>query len=197
MLIEHKHLNESFEYDGSQINPSWAFKSFGIKNSSIITWFGPMKIRDNNLKDFEDIGLEIKSDNMIHFIVEFFDCQPANIKIAYLRQRLLVMIFIEELYKLGINSARSGDDIYINGAKLSVSIASASISSMKIHFGLNIEDEGTPNDVETIGLFDIADNENKNIFNKNNILNLVNNVTCNYIGELSSIEADISKTDCL
>ncbi|MDL2246020.1 DUF366 family protein [Methanobrevibacter sp. OttesenSCG-928-K11] len=197
MLIEHKHLNQSLKYDGSQINPSWAFKSFGIKNSSIITWFGPMDIKSDNLKDFEDVGLEIKSNNMIHFIVEFFDCQPANIKIAYLRQRLLVMIFREELFKLGIISTRKGDDIYINGSKLSVSIASVSISSMKIHFGLNIEDKGTPNDVKTIGLYDIIDNENKRIFNKNNILDLVNNVTLNYIEELTSIDEDISKTDCL
>ncbi|MDL2271348.1 DUF366 family protein, partial [Methanobrevibacter sp. OttesenSCG-928-I08] len=170
---------------------------FGIKNSSIITWFGPMDIKSDNLKDFEDVGLEIKSNNMIHFIVEFFDCQPANIKIAYLRQRLLVMIFREELFKLGIISTRKGDDIYINGSKLSVSIASVSISSMKIHFGLNIEDKGTPNDVKTIGLYDIIDNENKRIFNKNNILDLVNNVTLNYIEELTSIDEDISKTDCL
>ena len=108
-----------------------------------------------NLKDFADVGLEIKSNYMINFICEFFDCQPANMRIAYLRQRLLVMIFREVLFEKGIVSKREGDDIFVENRKLSISIASASLSSMKIHFALNLEDNGTPDDVETIGLFDI------------------------------------------
>ena len=41
MSIEHKHIDEVFEYDGSQINPSWAFNQFGIYGSSIITMVHP------------------------------------------------------------------------------------------------------------------------------------------------------------
>lgn len=92
MTIIHKHIDDIFEYDGSQINPSWAFNEFEIYGSSIITWVGPVNITPDNLKDFADVGLEIKSNYMINFICEFFDCQPANMRIAYLRQRLLVMI---------------------------------------------------------------------------------------------------------
>ena len=197
MTIIHKHIDDIFEYDGSQINPSWAFNEFGIYGSSIITWVGPVNITPDNLKDFADVGLEIKSNYMINFICEFFDCQPANMRIAYLRQRLLVMIFREVLFEKGIISKRSGDDIFVENRKLSISIASASLSSMKIHFALNLEDKGTPGDVETIGLFDIKNNDSNQVFTKDNLLDLVNDVVSRYIDELETIEKDISKTNLL
>ena len=197
MTITHKHIDEIFEYDGSQINPSWAFQEFGIYGSSIITWIGPVNITPDNLKDFADVGLEIKSKNMINFICEFFDQQPTNMRVAYLRQRLLVMIFREILTEYGIESKREGDDIFVNGAKLSISIASVSLSSAKIHFALNLEDKGTPGDVDTIGLFDIKDSDNNQIFNNDNLLDLINNTVRRFIDELETIENDISKTKVL
>ena len=112
MTITHKHVDKIFEYDGSQINPSWAFQEFGIYGSSIITWIGPVNITPDNLKDFADVGLEIKSSNMVNFICEFFDQQPTNMRIAYLRQRLLVMIFKEILTEFGVKTTREGDDIF-------------------------------------------------------------------------------------
>ncbi len=197
MTITHKHIDEIFEYDGSQINPSWAFQEFGIYGSSIITWIGPVNITLDNLKDFADVGLEIKSKNMINFICEFFDQQPTNMRVAYLRQRLLVMIFREILTEYGIESKREGDDIFVNGGKLSISIASVSLSSAKIHFALNLEDKGTPGDVDTIGLFDIKDSDDNQIFNNDNLLDLINNTVRRFIDELETIENDISKTKVL
>ncbi|KZX17643.1 hypothetical protein MBCUT_01210 [Methanobrevibacter cuticularis] len=201
MLITHKHLSKNFEYDGSQIEASWAFKSFKIKGSAIITWIGSMNIKPDNLKDFEDIGLEIKSDNMVHFMLEHFDEQPANLRIGYLRQRLLVMILKEELANKGIFSSREGDDIYIDSKKLTVSIATVSSSSMKIHLGINITSDGTPDDVDTIGLFElnnkIANSNSKEYFNYSNLLIFINDIVNNYINELNSIELDISKTNLL
>ena len=193
MTITHKHIDEIFEYDGSQINPSWAFQEFGIYGSSVITWIGPVNITPDNLKDFADVGLEIKSNNMVNFICEFFDQQPPNMRIAYLRQRLLVMIFREILTEYGVKSEREGDDIFVNGGKLSISIASVSLSSAKIHFALNLEDKGTPGDVETIGLFDIRVND-KQIFTNDNLLELINKTVERFIDELETIEKDISKT---
>ena len=194
MDITHKHVENIFEYDGSQINPSWAFNEFGIYGSSIITWIGPVNITQDNLKDFADVGLEIKSNYMVNFICEFFDQQPTNMRIAYLRQRLLVMIFREILTEKGVMTTREGDDIYVDGRKLSISIASISLSSSKIHFALNLEDKGTPSDVETIGLYDIA---NGDIFNENNIKDLIFDVVNRFIDELNTIENDISKTKVL
>ena len=196
MIIAHKHVDEIFEYDGSQINPSWAFQEFGIYGSSIITWIGPVNITPDNLKDFADVGLEIKSNYMVNFICEFFDQQPPNMRIAYLRQRLLVMIFREILTEYGIQSKREGDDIFVDGGKLSISIASISLSSAKIHFALNLEDKGTPSDVETIGLFDIKVNDEQ-IFTNDNLLELINKTVKRFINELETIENDISKTKVL
>lgn len=194
MNITHKHIEEIFEYDGSQINPSWAFQEFGIYGSSIITWIGPVNITPDNLKDFADVGLEIKSNYMVNFICEFFDQQPTNMRIAYLRQRLLVMIFREILTEKGVKTTREGDDIFVDGRKLSISIASVSLSSAKIHFALNLEDRGTPDDVETIGLYDINDG---NVFNEENLKDLIFEVVNRYIDELETIEKDISKTKVL
>ncbi|WP_407424242.1 DUF366 family protein [Methanobrevibacter sp.] len=194
MNITHKHIEEIFEYDGSQINPSWAFQEFGIYGSSIITWIGPVNITPDNLKDFADVGLEIKSNYMVNFICEFFDQQPTNMRIAYLRQRLLVMIFREILTEKGVKTTREGDDIFVDGRKLSISIASVSLSSAKIHFALNLEDKGTPDDVETIGLYDIDDGK---VFNEENLKDLIFEVVNRYIDELETIEKDISKTKVL
>ena len=194
MKITHKHVEDIFEYDGSQINPSWAFQEFGIYGSSIVTWIGPVNITPDNLKDFADVGLEIKSNYMVNFICEFFDQQPTNMRIAYLRQRLLVMIFREILTEKGVKTTREGDDIFVDGRKLSISIASVSLSSAKIHFALNLEDNGTPSDVETIGLYDIDDG---NVFNSNNLKDLIFEVVNRYIDELETIEKDISKTKVL
>ena len=197
MSIIHKHVDEIFEYDGSQINPSWAFQEFGIYGSSIVTWIGPVNITPDNLKDFADVGLEIKSNYMVNFIYEFFDQQPPNMRIAYLRQRLLVMIFREILTEYGIETKREGDDIFVDGGKLSISIASVSLSSAKIHFALNLEDKGTPDDVETIGLFDIKDENGVQIFSDDNLLDLINKTASRFIEELETIENDISKTKVL
>ena len=197
MTITHKHVDEIFEYDGSQINPSWAFQEFGIYGSSIVTWIGPVNITPDNLKDFADVGLEIKSNYMVNFICEFFDQQPTNMRVAYLRQRLLVMIFREILTEFGVESKREGDDIFVNNGKLSISIASVSLSSAKIHFALNLEDKGTPSDVETIGLFDIRDKDDNQIFNDENIRGLIDMTVNRFIDEIETIEDDISKTKVL
>lgn len=196
MTITHKHVDEIFEYDGSQINPSWAFQEFGIYGSSIVTWIGPVNITPDNLKDFADVGLEIKSNYMVNFICEFFDQQPTNMRVAYLRQRLLVMIFREILTEKGIATRREGDDIFVDGRKLSISIASVSLSSAKIHFALNLEDKGTPDDVDTIGLYDIKV-DGQQVFNEDNLLELINDTVSRFINELETIENDISKTKVL
>ena len=196
MTITHKHITEIFEYDGSQIDPSWAFQEFGIYGSSIVTWIGPVNITPDNLKDFADVGLEIKSNYMVNFICEFFDQQPPNMRIAYLRQRLLVMIFREILTEYGVQTRREGDDIFVDGRKLSISIASISLSSAKIHFALNLEDKGTPDDVDTIGLYDIMVNDEQ-VFTEDDLFNLINETVSRFIDELETIENDISKTKVL
>lgn len=175
------------EYDGSQINPSWAFQEFGCKDSSIVSWVGSMNILGDNLIDFEDVGLDIKGNRMLHFIVEHFDEQPGNLKLAYHRQRMLVMITRDKLLDYNIKTTQDGDDIFIDDGKLSVSIATASISSMKIHFALNITRNGTPSDVNTSSL------EDQNM-SMDDIHKLQDEVANTYIEMLDTIMKDITKT---
>ena len=174
------------EYDGSQIMPSWAFQEFQIKDSTIVSWIGPMNIRGDNLVDYEDVGVSIKGDKMLNFIVEHFDEQPSSLKLAYYRQRLLVMITRDKLLNYGIKTSQDGDDIFIEEGKLSVSIATASISSMKIHFALNITTNGTPDDVKTASLEDNMQYDR--------ITQLKDEIATEYIKMVDDIEKDITKT---
>lgn len=148
-----------------------------------------MNIRPDELIDYEDVGLEIKSDEMLHFIIEHFDVQPADMRLCYHRQRILVMIVQDLLKGMDIKTQRRGDDLYCNGGKLSVSIASCSISSMKIHFALNITSQGTPTDVETRGLMECSSD-----LNKESISKLADKISEAYVNEIMDMEEDISKT---
>jgi uncharacterized protein len=196
-LMKHLRLKDGVCYDGSQIEPMWAFRLFNIKESSIVSWIGPMDIGKDHLVDFEDIGLEIKGDKMLHFIIEHFDVQPANINLCYHRQRIFVMIMKDILHNIGIETNRNGDDLYfckdsLNGniqGKLSVSIATCSVSSMKIHFALNLLEKGTPKDVETAGIL-----ESYGKIKMVDVHNLINDVCSIYINEILSIKEDITKT---
>jgi hypothetical protein len=99
------------------------------------------------------------------------------------------MIVKDALGELGIKTSRNGDDIYFQDKKLSVSIATCSNSSMKIHFGMNVVNQGTPKDIDTIGLL-----ECKNDLNDEKISALIDNICETYINEIKSIEEDITKT---
>jgi hypothetical protein len=156
-----------------------------------------MEIDQDHLVDFEDIGIEIKGDKMLHFIIEHFDVQPADINLCYHRQRIFVMIIKDILHNLGIKTTRKGDDLYFekpssNGdtkGKLSVSIATCSVSSMKIHFALNLIDKGTPENVETAGILESYVNIENAV-----VPNFADEVCSTYINEIKSINIDITKT---
>ncbi|MBO7719804.1 MAG: DUF366 family protein, partial [Methanosphaera sp.] len=152
----------------------------------IVSWIGPMDIQSDNLIDYEDVGLDIKGNKMLHFIVEHFDEQPGNLRLIYHRQRILVMITRDILRQYSVDTTQDGDDIFIDNGKLSVSIASASISSMKIHFALNITTQGTPDDVETSSLEDNMD--------ISHISQLQDKIANQYIHFIDDIERDITKT---
>nr|WP_245923841.1 DUF366 family protein [Methanothermobacter tenebrarum] len=186
MLMIHEHLKDRILYDGTQIRPNWALNELNIKGPSIITWIGPMNIKD--IIDYEDKNLEIKAEKMAHFIVEHFDEQPANLRLCYHRQRILVMILQEELWEHDIPTKREGDDLYIGTGKLTVSVATAAVSSMKIHLGMNITSKGTPEDVETVGILDYKS------LGEDDIIKIVSNVAKKYIQEIRLIEEDITKT---
>jgi uncharacterized protein len=151
MIIEV--IEEPLFYDGSQIDPLWAYKELGVLGDSIVVFRGAMNVSLSKMKDFEDIRgeMEIKGDDVIHLVVEKFDT-PGNILTSYLLQRLLIVSAQSVLELYGVETARSGDDLYVIDDKLTVSIATASIASEKIHLGINVTTSGTPKDVSVTSL---------------------------------------------
>ena len=84
---------------------------------------------------------------MLHMIIMHPDC---GLRSAVLRQRLLVCILCESLVGRGVALERQGDDVYVGGRKLTVSIAAPSGDACLIHLGVNVDPAGAP--VEAIGL---------------------------------------------
>jgi len=142
-------------YDGSQINPLWSYEYLDVRGDSIIVFRGAMDVR--YVKDIEDEKnrKQIKGDDLIHLIVERFD-PPASIRQAYYLQRMLVICVQDVLRDLGVITKRSGDDLFVDGKKLTVSIATAGISSEKIHCGINLTSQGTPVEANAIGLYELG-----------------------------------------
>ncbi len=183
-----KILHNTIKYDGSQIAPLWAY-SMGIKGDSIVAFHGPMDVTPDNMKDLEDrkAGKTIKGDDLLHIIVERFD-SPASMRLAYYMQRLLIVCIRDALENHGIKTTRTGDDLFINDGKLTVSIATAGVSSEKIHCGINITTRGTPREVKTAAL------ENLGIKGWET---LAQEIAETFVHEIEDIEGDIVKTKSL
>jgi hypothetical protein len=183
-----KILPNPMKYDGSQIAPLWAY-SMGIKGDSIMIFHGPMDVAVENMKDFEDLKAKktIQGDDLIHIIVERF-CSPASMRHAYYMQRLLIVCIRDVIEKHGIRTTRNGDDLFIEGGKLTVGIASAGVSSEKIHCGINITTRGTPIEVKTAALDDFGIKDWKPIAQE---------IAETFMHEIEDIEGDIVKTKSL
>ncbi len=151
-------IPERIEYDGSQLASHFAFKTAALVGDSIVAFVGSCDVRPECVVDVGDqaAGARIAGRQMLHFIVEHFD---ADLHRAILRQRLLVAILQQELNRRlrekGSDRfvSRDGDDLFVGGKKLTVSVATASQVSSLIHLGVNIDAMGAP--VEAIGLSEL------------------------------------------
>jgi len=181
-------------YDGSQIKPLWALNKFGVSGSSLVIFRGSMKIPQDEMIDMQDIIREkdlaeilISGDDCIHFIIEMFDDQPANLKVAYHRLHLLAFIVqkvVEEEYEIEL--VKKGTDLYHKEKKMNVAIATSSNSSSKIHFGINIVSTGVPAYVKAIGLQDIN--------GKIDLEKLAERIGQEFIKEINAIDNDVMKS---
>ncbi len=131
-------LPEKFDYDGSQISSLWAYNSFGVQEDSVVVFRGACDVKIEHMIDLEDrrANESIWSEDMVSFIIEHFD--STDLKLIYARQRLFTALVREHLADLGVKTTRGGDDLFLKGKKLTVSIASTSSVSQKIHFGINV-----------------------------------------------------------
>lgn len=142
-------INDYIKYEGYQLAPHWIYKNFKIQGDAIVAFVGECEVKLTEMVDIEDVinNEPIYSKSMLSFISEQFNVELVE---GVFRQRLLMCIIKEALEKRGIFVVREGDDLFVQGKKLSVSIATKSITSTLIHTGLNILSEGTP--IPTVGL---------------------------------------------
>jgi hypothetical protein len=175
-------LPEKFDYDGSQISSLWAYNSFGVQEDSIIVFRGACDVKIEHMIDLEDrrANESIWSEDMVSFIIEHFD--STDLKLIYARQRLFTALVREYLAGLGIQTSREGDDLFLKGKKLTVSIASTSAVSQKIHFGMNVSHEVYGNLKEA----GIEDDES--------IMRIMQEIGESYVKEFEDIEKDLRKS---
>ena len=171
-----KLIDKEIKYEGFQLFPHWIYKNFKIQGDAIVAFTGECDVKLDEMVDIEDVinNEPIYSKNMLSFITEQFN---VNLVEGVFRQRLLICIIKEALEKRGIKVERSGDDLFVNGKKLTVSIATKSLTSILIHTGVNIDSEGAP--VKASGL--------QNDLGITNIKELAQEIMEHYANELEDI----------
>ena len=139
------YIDENIKYEGWQLAPHWIYKNFKIQGDATVAFRGECEVKLTEMVDIEDVINDepIYSKDMLSFISEQFNIGLGE---GVFRQRLLICIIKETLEKHGFNILRDGDDLFYNGKKLTVSIATKSINSVLIHTGININPTGAPVD---------------------------------------------------
>jgi len=146
------YIKERINYTGKELHSHFAYRRFDIMGDSLVAFSGGCEVKTGDLVDLADVKEKagIYSEDMLHFIGEFFD---HDLDRTILRQRLLIAIIKDAVVELsGRPLVRRGDDIYEGKDKLSVSIATLTPVSGIIHTGINISSKNTP--VPTKGLRD-------------------------------------------
>ena len=142
-MMHTKLIDKEIKYIGSQLAPHWIYKNYKLQGDAIVAFVGECEVALTEMVDIEDVinNEPIYSKSMLSFITEQFN---VNLVEGVFRQRLLICIIKELLEERGVFVVRKGDDLMIDGRKLSVSIATKSTTSILIHTGLNILSEGAP-----------------------------------------------------
>ena len=171
-----KFIENEIKYIGSQLAPHWIYENFKIQGDAIVAFIGECEVKLTEMVDMEDVinNEPIYSKSMLSFIIEMFNIGLVE---GVCRQRLLICTIKEALEKRGLHPKRSGDDIYFDDKKLSVSIATVSPTSVLIHTGLNINSDGAP--IKACGL--------SNDLNISDIKALAQEIMKNYSEEIEDI----------
>lgn len=156
-------IDKEIKYSGKQLSPHWIYKNFHIQGDAIVAFVGEVDVKISEMVDIEDVlnNDAIYSKKMLNFIIEQFNVPLEQMVYA---QRLFISIIKETLEKRGQKVLREGDDLFFDNRKLSVSIATKSITSCLIHSALNIIKEGAPikaSDLSELNIFDIKEFANE------------------------------------
>ncbi len=161
--MEKLFVEKEIKYIGDQLRPHWIYENFHILGDAIVAFIGEVDVKLDEMVDIEDVinNEPIYSKSMLNFIIEQFDIDLTAMVLA---QRLFISIIKEVLEGYGVAVLRKGDDLFYDGRKLSVSIATKSITSCLIHTGLNIIKEGAPisaSDLSEMGIKNIKEFANR------------------------------------
>ena len=146
-------LDEPLTYDGLQLATAFMDEHAPDGHDAMVLFVGTADVPREHLVDLEDAeaGAVIYSPLMAHVVVEHRGLELSE---AIWRQRVLVHLsarWIEA--RCGARVDVRGNDLFVHGGKLSVSVATRSPRGCLIHFGVNIETDGAP--VAAIGLRDL------------------------------------------
>jgi hypothetical protein len=150
-LVETAFLAEEIEYTGAELRSHFVREKAGIAWDGVVAFQGACRVTGLRLVDLEDAEEqhEIVAKKMVHFLGEHFQCP---LREGNVRLRLFASIVKETLEAMspGIAVTRDGDDLFVNGRKLTVAICTASPLSLLFHFGVNVNPSGAP--VSAVGL---------------------------------------------
>jgi len=143
--------DERIAYDGSQLRAHWLLDRFELVGDALVGFRGPCRVSDAEMADLADLdGPGIAADDMVHFVWESF--RTTDLLLASHRQRLFAAQVAEQLAESApaTRLSRDGDDLYVEAAKLSISIATVTPVSALIHFAVNAAPTGAPVEVASL-----------------------------------------------
>lgn len=144
------------KYTGAELAPGIAFRTFRDSTAvyNIIVTRGEANVSLDHMVDIEDVmdSEPIYSEDMLNFIIEVIGCTDLE-KLVFI-QRYFVRLIGEIVESYNSTTYYKGDDIMVEGKKLSVSIATVSNASGLIHIGLNASGDKYPEGVNAIALSD-------------------------------------------
>jgi len=147
------YTKDKIKFTGEQLEAHWTFNRFDLLGDSILAFVGPCEVDERYLigADHFKKKTQVKSEMMLHFLVEHFD---QDLEKAILRQKLLMSILKDKLnHRLGGDVfQRWGNDIFEQDFKLTVSTVTKTPVSTKIHVGINVSAKNVP--VKAKGLSD-------------------------------------------
>jgi hypothetical protein len=146
-------LDEPQDYDGRQLSTAFLDRHAPDAEDAAVLFVGGADVAVEQLVDLEDAeaGAVIWSPLMAHLVIEH---RGVALEEAVWRQRLLVQLAARWIAaRSGVAVEVRGDDLFVGGGKLSVSVATRSPRGCLVHLGLNVEIDGVP--VRAAGLRDL------------------------------------------
>lgn len=156
MTLRFAILGAEIPYTGRELRSGWVGEHTGFSGDIAAAFFGPCHVATEDLVDLDDrrTGATIDAARMLHVLIEHPGCSMESL---VLRQRIFVCILCECLAARGVVVVRDGDDVYVHGRKLTVSIAAPGPHAGLIHLGINVDPSGAP--VSAVGLIELGIDE--------------------------------------